>query len=84
MPRECKMNSTLLPATNAGKIDPYPRAPNILHRLWLYVFRCRFLAIHVLGGIRLIALLRRVTSITPPICMAAKHIHCAYSAFPIL
>ncbi|MEY9381496.1 hypothetical protein ABIA10_007429 [Rhizobium leguminosarum] len=46
MLRECKINSTLLLTTDAGKIDPHPGASNILYRLWLYVFRRRFLDIH--------------------------------------
>ncbi len=50
---------TLLLTTNAGKINPYPSALNILHRLWLHVFWCRFLAIQFLDGAGLVALLRR-------------------------
>jgi hypothetical protein len=43
--------------TNAGQIDPYPRAPNILHRLWLFLSWRRY-GLLFLGAARLFALLR--------------------------
>lgn len=54
----------LLLTTNARQIDPYPRAPSILLRLWLFL-SCFRVSVLLLGGDLLSTLLRQLQPVFP-------------------